>query len=92
MAKYSVTCSCGHRDVVELFGRGTERARRIAWLENYGLCRECYTAEQNARMAAGCHEVRMLYREYKTGEYSGCKTKAKSYDPATKTVIVYVPN
>lgn len=40
--KYTVKMGCGHEDVVELFGPGAERERKIAWYESYGLCRECY--------------------------------------------------
>lgn len=40
--KYTVKMSCGHEDVVELFGPGAERERKIAGYEAHGLCRECY--------------------------------------------------
>lgn len=42
MAKYTVTYSCGHEGVVELFGKVSERERKIAYFEKSGLCRECY--------------------------------------------------
>lgn len=42
MAKYSITYSCGHEAVVELFGKVAEREQKIAYFEKSGLCRECY--------------------------------------------------
>ena len=32
----------------------------------------------------------MLYREYKE-KYARCKTKAGSWNPVEKTIVVYVP-
>jgi len=52
MAKYDVTFSCGHEETIELFGKGSERERKIAWFEKYGLCSCCYKAEQQAKAAA----------------------------------------
>ena len=42
MAKYSITYSCGHEGVVELFGKTAEREQKIDYFEKNGLCRECY--------------------------------------------------
>ncbi len=42
MAKYTVTYSCGHEGVVELFGKVAEREKKIEYFEKNGLCRECY--------------------------------------------------
>lgn len=42
MAKYEITYSCGHSEVVDLIGKGTERERKIKYYEDYGLCKECY--------------------------------------------------
>lgn len=42
MAQYNVKHSCGHEDKVQLFGKKTERARWIAYLEEKGVCSECY--------------------------------------------------
>lgn len=42
MAKYTVTYSCGHEAVVELFGKVEERKKKIEYFEKNGLCRECY--------------------------------------------------
>lgn len=40
MAKYTIRHACGHEEVVQLFGPGSERDRRIAWLEAQE-CPEC---------------------------------------------------
>lgn len=45
MAKYDVVCSCGHEETIVLYGKSSERERKIEWLENYGLCSECYKAQ-----------------------------------------------
>lgn len=44
MAKYVVTHSCGHTEEVSLFGKESERERRIAWLEGQP-CTECRAEE-----------------------------------------------
>ena len=51
MAKYDVKFSCGHEATVELFGKSSERERKIAWFERYGLCPCCYKAEQQDKAA-----------------------------------------
>lgn len=42
MAKYTVTMSCGHEQIVELFGKSSEREKTISYYEKDGLCTECY--------------------------------------------------
>jgi hypothetical protein len=46
MAKYTVTFSCGHTEVIELVGKVSERERKIAYFEQSGICSECYKAQQ----------------------------------------------
>lgn len=88
--KYEVKYSCGHEGIVNLVGKTDSRERRIAYLEAYGLCSDCYKAEKEAKKANGCKEVQMLYREYKN-KWPDLATKADSYDSKTKTIIVYMP-
>lgn len=38
--KYQITHTCGHDEQVELFGKGTERTRKITWMESQD-CRAC---------------------------------------------------
>lgn len=50
MAKYDITFSCGHEGTVCLFGKSAEREKKIKYLEEYGLCRDCQSRledEQN---------------------------------------------
>ena len=83
--KYWVKRKCGHEEQIELFGKTSERDYLLE-KESHKLCRECYEKEQNKN----CNEVEMPYSEYKNN-YSNCKTKANSYNKASKTIIVYVP-
>ena len=88
--KYDVDFSCGHNEVVQLFGKVRERERRIAYWECYGLCSKCYREQREIEKAIGCDEVEMSYREYKN-KFSSCKTKDGSYNGITKTIVVYIP-
>lgn len=42
MAKYDVKFSCGHEETIVLFGKETERKRKIEWFERNGICSKCY--------------------------------------------------
>lgn len=88
--KYTVKFSCGHTATVELLGAYKDRERKIAWYAESGLCPCCFEAKKEAENAEGCREVEMHYGEYKE-KFADCKTKAGSYNKATKTIIVYVP-
>lgn len=52
MAKYNVEFSCGHTEMVELFGKEADRQRKIAWLEKEGLCPDCFKAKKAAEHKA----------------------------------------
>lgn len=88
--KYTVTCSCGHTTILELYGPTAERERKIKWYETYGTCSECYAADKAARLSATCKIVEMHYGEYKRN-YSDCDTVPNSYNPQTKHIRVFVP-
>ena len=45
MAHYDVNHSCGHTQVIELFGKTSARYEKIEWMER-GLCPDCYRAEK----------------------------------------------
>lgn len=83
--KVMVTRSCGHTEQVEVFGKNSDRERKLKWYEET-CCKDCY----RDHIHADDKEVEMPYREYKLN-YSDCKTKPGSYNPRTKTVVVYVP-
>lgn len=44
MAKYTVTYSCGHEGVVQLFGKNADRERKLHWMEHTWVCPECFKA------------------------------------------------
>ena len=88
--KYDVTFSCGHTEVVELYGKSEDRETKIAYYGKSGICRKCYEKMMNEKNSENCEEVRMSYREYKEN-YADCKTKSGSYDKEGKTIVVYVP-
>ena len=52
MAKYDVTYACGHTETVELFGKTSERERKIEWMEGNCLCPSCYKEKQQKEAAA----------------------------------------
>ena len=45
MAHYDVNHSCGHTQVIELFGKTSRRYEKIEWMER-GVCPDCYRAEK----------------------------------------------
>lgn len=52
MAKYDVTYACGHTETVELFGKTSERERKIEWMEGNCLCPTCYKEKQQKEAEA----------------------------------------
>ncbi len=91
MAKYDVTYKCTHEGTVELFGKTTDRMKKIEWMETT-LCPECYAREQAQLQNKGnqIEEVEMHYAEYKNN-FSNCQTLPNSYDSKAKTIVVLVP-
>jgi hypothetical protein len=59
MAKYYVKFSCGHQDCIQLFGKVTERERKIAYKEQKRI------DEEVAAEKAGLFKTEMSYREYR---------------------------
>lgn len=47
--KYTVKMSCGHEDTVSLIGKNSERERKIAYYEAYGVCKECYKKQMEEK-------------------------------------------
>lgn len=81
MAKYDITRKCGCEERVELFGKSTERERKIEYYET----QECAACKAKRE---GLVPAEMHYSEYKEN-YASCKTG--EYDKKSKTIIVYVP-
>ena len=42
MAKHEITFACGHTEIRVLYGKSSDRERKISWMEKYGFCSECY--------------------------------------------------
>ena len=51
MAHYDITYACGHDERIELFGKTSERERRIEWLQERP-CTECWKKERAAEAEA----------------------------------------
>lgn len=51
MAHYDITHACGHDERIELFGKTSERERRIEWLQERP-CTECWKKERAAEAEA----------------------------------------
>lgn len=65
MAKYTINHKCGHTSEVRLFGKVSERERKIAWLESQE-CRECRAkreAEERSEKKAAAEAARTEARE-----------------------------
>ena len=71
MAKYDVKFSCGHTETIQLVGKIKERERRIEWLENHGLCSECYEAEKKRQFEEQNKKAAEEAKEYGLPELSG---------------------
>lgn len=52
MAKYDIKYSCGHEDVIELFGKSVDRYKKIEYLEK-GLCKSCYRKKMEEKESSG---------------------------------------
>ena len=50
MAWNTINHSCGHVTSVQLYGKMTEREKRVSWLETT-LCPDCYKAEKEKERA-----------------------------------------
>ena len=51
MAHYDITHACGHDERIQLFGKTSERERRIEWLQERP-CTECWRKERAAEVEA----------------------------------------
>lgn len=46
--KVTITYSCGHEGVAEVFGNVAERESKIKYFEQYGVCPNCYKAKKQS--------------------------------------------
>src|SRR5690625_6977835 len=56
MAKYTINHTCGHEVTIQLYGKHTERDRKIAWLETQ-RCRHCENEAANKAAAERAEEA-----------------------------------
>ena len=94
MAKYQVTFSCGHTQVVELFGKTSDRERKISWYERSGVCSDCYKAEQDAKRQANidvCSALPALTGSDKQIAWA-TKIRADKYNMFKGTRFDYIKN
>lgn len=89
--KYDVKFSCGHEETIQLFGKQSERYRKIEYFEESGVCSCCYQKQKNEKASNGCHKEAMFYGEYKN-RYSYFETEKGSYNPDTKEINVFIPD
>lgn len=95
MAQYTVNYSCGHSEVMELFGKEDERYRKIEYWEKCGICSACYREQKKIEAEVdaekrGLRPKEMTYREYKIS-YPTYKAVPGSYNGKTKTIKVWIP-
>lgn len=86
MAKYEVKFSCGHTQIIELFGKDKDRQRKIEYFEERGLCKNCYKSmmqEIEAHTPLGLTaQLNPLetypFRAYFTGDTESVEDKVKA--------------
>ena len=61
MAKYTIMMSCGHEDTIALFGKGSERERKIEYYKNHGLCKGCYKKRMEEKEANDLQGLQALF-------------------------------
>ena len=52
MAQYTINYSCGHAGTERLFGKTSERQKRVEWLESSGHCPACLEQIRSERQAS----------------------------------------
>lgn len=57
MASYTVQHSCGHSEEHKLYGKHSERERKIAWLQSTD-CHQCYAAAQQQQREQAADNAR----------------------------------
>lgn len=62
MAKYIITCACGHEVEEQLFGSHKDRAKRVAWREQSD-CPKCWKTKKDAAEAAQAVSIDGTYRD-----------------------------
>lgn len=86
--KELVKHTCGHEHTHDVYGKSSDREKKVAWLETT-VCPDCYRAAQEAQATAGKtgEWIEMSYAQFKN-EYADCQKK--DYNAKTKTIFVFV--
>ena len=79
MAKYSIDYACGHGSFTEqLFGKHTERDRKIEWLGSNKVCPDCYKARMQAQRQAEQLSSEIIFNAFSGGVWLAV-TKGDTY-------------
>lgn len=68
--KYNITMGCGHTETIQLCGKHVERDRKLQYLQDYGICKECYKSairEQERKQGLLLHAHICTYMEHMNG-------------------------
>lgn len=68
MAKYTVTHDCGHAQTHELFGKGSERERKLEWMKGTD-CTDCWKEKQREARKARPVTAEVIYNMFSNGTY-----------------------
>lgn len=71
MAKYDVTFSCGHTEIINLVGKVKDRERKIEYFEAHGLCSECWEAQRTRQFEEQNQKAAEEAKEYGLPELTG---------------------
>ena len=79
MAKYQIDYTCGHGSFTEqLFGKHTERERKIEWLGSNKVCPECYKSKMQAQRQAEHLCAELIFNAFSGGVWLAI-TKGDTY-------------
>ena len=58
--KYKIVYACGHIGTVQLYGKNSDRDRKVKWLESHALCQACQADENREKAQAAIKETANL--------------------------------
>lgn len=88
MAKYDVLFSCGHTERIELFGKDSERKRKIEYFQQKGICSACYKKEQKDKETKATGALLIDFSE----NFDGVKKVRTGYKDGRMTYRDQQPN
>ena len=87
MAKYDITYSCGHSATIQLYGKTSERERKIEWFEREGLCPACYREYRREKEAQKVAEI-LATAQIKLPEITGKSDKQINFATAKRNEVL----